>query len=100
MKKIVAVGRGGVGKSSFIALLAKYLKTKPKSLILFIDADPDESLADLLGLDLEELKIKTISDLLFDVRQGNIEEKFKSFSLSQRIEYLINQRALYEAFFL
>ena len=26
MKKIVAIGRGGVGKSTFIALMAKYFK--------------------------------------------------------------------------
>ena len=96
MKKIVALGRGGVGKSSFIALMAKYLKSRKRGSILLIDADCDQNLADLLGLNLGQLQINTISDLLFDLRYGKIEEKMKSFSLQQKIEYLINQRALYE----
>jgi len=96
MKKIVAIGRGGVGKTSFIALLTKYLKSKKICSILLIDADPDESLAELVGIDLDKMQINTISGLLFDVRYGNIDEKLKSFSLAEKIEYLINQRALYE----
>ena len=96
MRKIVAIGRGGVGKSSFIVLTAKYLKSRNRGPLLLIDADPDQNLAELLGLDLNELKINTISDLLFDLRYGKIDEKMKSFSLSEKIEYLINQRALYE----
>ncbi|MFH1678090.1 MAG: AAA family ATPase [Candidatus Omnitrophota bacterium] len=96
MKKIVAIGRGGVGKTSFIALLVKYLKTRGRRSILLIDADPDESLAELLGVDLDKLQVNTISDLLFNVRYGNIDDKLKSFSLAEKIEYLINQKALYE----
>ncbi|MGD9014514.1 MAG: AAA family ATPase [Candidatus Omnitrophota bacterium] len=96
MKKIVAIGRGGVGKSSFIALMAKYLKASKECSILLIDADPDENLADLVGLDLDKLKINTISDVLFDVRYDNINERLKSFSLPERIEFLVNQKALYE----
>ena len=96
MKKIVAIGRGGVGKSSFIALLAKYLNQQGKRSILLIDADPDENLAELLGLDLERLEIKTISDLLFDLRYDKINEKIKSLNLAGKIEYLLNQHALYE----
>jgi len=46
LKKIVAVGRGGVGKTSFIALLAKALREKQASLLL-IDADSDQNLAQL-----------------------------------------------------
>lgn len=96
MKKIVAIGRGGVGKTSFIALMAKYLKSRKKCSILLIDADPDENLGELVGIDLDRMKIKSISDLLFDVRYDNIDGKLKSFSLAEKIEYLINQKALYE----
>ena len=95
MRKIVAIGRGGVGKTSFIALLAKYFKEEKKSLLL-IDADPDQSLAELVGVDIEKLNIKSVSDLLFDVRYGNISDKLGSFSLQQKIEYLVNQDAIYE----
>jgi CO dehydrogenase maturation factor len=96
MKKIAAIGRGGVGKTSFITLLAKHLKSIKKCSILLIDADPDENLAELMGIDLDKLQIKTISDLLFDVRYGNIDAKLKSFSLADKIEYLVNQNGLYE----
>jgi CO dehydrogenase maturation factor len=96
MRKIVAIGRGGVGKTSFIALMTKYLRGRKKCSILLIDADPDESLGELVGVDLDKMQIKTVSDLLFDVRYGNITERLKSFSLAEKIEYLINQKALYE----
>jgi len=96
VKKIVAIGRGGVGKTSFIALLAKYLKSAKNRSILLIDADPDQSLADLVGVNLEGAQIKTISDLLFDVRYGNISDRLNSFSLAEKMEYLLNQKALYE----
>jgi CO dehydrogenase maturation factor len=96
MRKIVAIGRGGVGKTSFIALMTKYLKARKKSSVLLIDADPDESLAGLVGVDLESMQIKTVSDLLLDVRRGDIDEKLKSFTLTEKIKYLINHSALYE----
>ena len=94
MRKMVAVGRGGVGKTSFIALMAKLLKDKGS--LLLIDADPDESLAELLGIDLDKLQINTISDVLFDVRYDKINQRLKSFTLAEKIEFLVNQRALCE----
>lgn len=66
---IVATGRGGTGKSSFVALASRYLKPP----LLLLDIDPDQSLGDMLGVDLEtttiktemdrEVKIKTLSDI-------------------------------------
>ncbi|MFH1577760.1 MAG: AAA family ATPase [Candidatus Omnitrophota bacterium] len=96
MKKILIIGRGGVGKTSFTALMTKYLSNIKKASILLIDADPDQNLAELVGLDLEKAGINTVSDVLFDVRYDNINQKLKSFGLAQKIEYLINQSALYE----
>ena len=52
---IVATGRGGTGKSTFVALASRYL---PPPLLL-LDMDPDQSLADMLGVDLEAARIKT-----------------------------------------
>lgn len=70
---IMATGRGGTGKSTFVALVSRYL---PPPLLL-LDIDPDQSLADMLGVDLEsteieteagrEIKIKTVSDLANDI---------------------------------
>ena len=64
---IVATGRGGAGKSTFVALASRYLKP-PK---LLIDLDPDESLADMLGVDLSQKATKNISSALHDIIQEN-----------------------------
>lgn len=76
VRKIVATGRGGAGKSSFVALMLRFLK--PPSLL--IDLDPDGSLADMLGLDFVKEKKITVSEALYDVidkrRRGN--ETFRS----------------------
>jgi len=66
-KVIVSTGRGGTGKSTFVALASKYLNS-PK---LLIDLDPDESLADMVGVDLSENGKKTISSALYDVIEEN-----------------------------
>ena len=49
-KKIVSTGRGGAGKSSFAALVSRYLK--PSTLL--VDLDPELSLADMLGFDFRK----------------------------------------------
>ena len=66
-KVIVSTGRGGAGKSTFVALASKYLNP-PK---LLIDLDPDESLADMVGIDLNKKGKKTISGALYDVIEEN-----------------------------
>jgi len=72
---IVATGRGGTGKSTFVALASRYLEAP----LLLLDIDPDQSLADMLGVDLEsveiktdagrEIKIKTVSDIASDIEE-------------------------------
>jgi len=52
---IVATGRGGTGKSTFVALLARYVRSP----LLLLDIDPDQCLASMLGIDLEAVKIET-----------------------------------------
>jgi len=102
MKKIVSIGRGGVGKTIFIALLAKYFSEwihlgKNQKPILLIDADPDQNLAEMVGVDLEKNGIKTVSDILFDIRSEKIEQSLKSFALADKIDYLFNQNGVYES---
>jgi CO dehydrogenase maturation factor len=63
-KVIVSTGRGGTGKSTFVALASKYLNY-PK---LLIDLDPDESLADMVGVDLSD---KTVSSALHNIIEQN-----------------------------
>jgi len=49
-RKIVSTGRGGAGKSTFAAMVSRYLK--PPTLL--VDLDPDLSLADMLGFDFRK----------------------------------------------
>ncbi len=57
MRKIISFsGKGGVGKSTLLVLMLKYLLEKNKELnILVIDADPDANIGDIIG---KEIKFK------------------------------------------
>jgi CO dehydrogenase maturation factor len=90
---IVSTGRGGTGKSTFVALAAKYLKPP----ILLIDLDPDESLADMLGFDLNKHGISTISDKLYDILQAAKSGGGEDASLGfESMTSLIEKECLYK----
>ena len=93
-KLIVVTGRGGSGKTAFAALATKYLPTPQ----LLIDADADQSLAAMLGIDLEESEISTISDVLYDIQtSGGSSANLGTMPLPQKIEYLLQMSCLYES---
>ncbi|UCC20729.1 MAG: AAA family ATPase [Promethearchaeota archaeon] len=54
MKKIISFsGKGGVGKSTLLVLMLKYLLDKFKDVdILVIDADPDANIGDIIGKEI------------------------------------------------
>jgi len=92
-RKIVSTGRGGVGKSTFVALAARYLHPP----LLLIDLDPDQCLPGMVGVDLEKEKIATVSGALHDI----IEERRSdggpgSMPLPERMAYLLQVDCLYE----
>jgi CO dehydrogenase maturation factor len=64
MKTLVTIGRGGTGKSSFVALMAKCFIEAGQAPLLLVDADPDQNLAEMVGIDLKEAGKQTISELL------------------------------------
>ena len=64
MKKIVVMGRGGSGKTSFVGLMTKYFIEAGDTPLLLVDVDPDQNLAEIVGVDLKEEGKKTISELL------------------------------------
>jgi len=66
MKMLVTIGRGGTGKTSFVALMAKYFIEVGDTPLLLVDADPDQNLGEMIGVDLKEAGKKTISELLVE----------------------------------
>jgi CO dehydrogenase maturation factor len=49
MKTLVTMGRGGTGKTSLVAVMAKYFIEKARTPILLVDVDPDQNLAEMVG---------------------------------------------------
>jgi CO dehydrogenase maturation factor len=87
-RRIVSTGRGGAGKSTFVALMSRFLR--PPSLL--IDLDPDLSLADMLGIDLRQEGKRTIVEALYEAvkerqRGGSpltpVEDRFKGFLMGE-----------------
>ena len=66
VKTLVTIGRGGTGKTSFVALMAKYFNEAGEAPLLLVDADPDQNLGEMVGVDMKEVGKKTISDLLVE----------------------------------
>jgi len=64
MKILVTMGRGGTGKTSFVALMTKYFIEVGDTPMLLVDVDPDQNLGEMVGVDLNEEGKKTISELL------------------------------------
>lgn len=95
MKTLVTMGRGGTGKTSFVALMAKYLIEKNATPILLVDADPDQNLAEMVGVDPESSGKKTIAELLSEtfIERGGTTVGVPP---SHRIENRIWEQGLYE----
>jgi len=95
LKKIVTIGRGGTGKSSFVALMTKYAIEKGDHPLLLVDVDPDQNLGEMVGVDMVEEGKKTISDLLVDTfLEGG--GTTVGVPPSERIEGKIWEKGLYE----
>lgn len=89
MAKYIAVaGKGGVGKTTFTALMLRNLvRTKKGASILAVDADPNANLNEALGLELEV----TISELLEQTKdpkaipEGMPKDVFVEYKLQQSL---------------
>ena len=95
MKKLISMGRGGSGKTTFVALMTKYFIEKGETPLLLIDVDPDQNLGEMVGIDLKEMGKKTISELLTETFK---EEGGTTVGVppSERIESKIWEVGLYE----
>jgi len=95
MKILVTMGRGGTGKTSFVALMAKYFIENGETPLLLVDSDPDQNLGEMVGVDLHEHGKKTISELLIEtfLEQGGT---LVGVPPSERIESRIWAHGMYE----
>ena len=95
MEFIVTMGRGGTGKTTFVACMTKYFIDAGRHPLLLVDVDPDQNLGELVGVDLAAAGKQTISDLLIAtfLEAGGTTVGVPP---SERIEGKIWERGLYE----
>lgn len=68
MGKMIAVaGKGGVGKTTVASLVVRYLQESGKTPILAVDADPNYTLGEALGVDIQQT-IGTMREEFFGER--------------------------------
>jgi len=98
MKRIVTMGRGGTGKTSFVALMMKHFIEIGETPLLLVDVDPDQNLGEMVGVDLSHSGKKTISELLIEtfLEKGGTTVGVPP---SERIESRIWADGLYESEF-
>ena len=95
MKTLVTMGRGGTGKTSFVGLMTKYFIEIREAPLLLVDADPDQNLGEVVGVDLKGQEKKTISELVVDTF---LEEGGTTVGVppTERIENRIWAHGMYE----
>jgi CO dehydrogenase maturation factor len=85
-KTIAISGKGGTGKSTFSALLVTALMRKGISPLLAVDADPNSTLPEMLGLQADT----TIGDLREDTRSIGFREA-SGVSKVERLECSVHE---------
>lgn len=89
MKKIVVTGRGGVGKSSFAAILLRFLAAPT----LVVDLDPDLSIGRMLGADGEK---KTLCEVLYEALKEREAGRHPTTSVEDLFFFSLFRDAIYE----
>ncbi|MEJ2690901.1 MAG: AAA family ATPase [Deltaproteobacteria bacterium] len=86
--KIAISGKGGVGKTSILAILAHHLRKKGKE-VLIIDADPSPHMAETIGIDHPE-RIKPIAEMkeLLKERSGK-QEGSPFYNINPQVDDLL-----------
>jgi len=84
-------GKGGVGKTTFTALLIKSLLSHSKKSLLVIDADPASNLAEVLGI-----SVPTTVSKVIDKTKRYVEKKPDTYNAGALLEYQLWDEALFE----
>ncbi len=94
----MCMGRGGSGKTSFVALMTKFFIEKGATPLLLVDVDPDQNLGEAVGIDLKREGKSTISELLMEtfLKGGGTTVGVPP---SERIESKIWEKGLFEGEF-
>lgn len=85
---IAVAGKGGVGKTSFCALLLRWLIENNRTPVLAVDADPNSNLSEALGIDVTE---GTISEIISSTKEPNgiptnmSQDEFISYKLNSSL---------------
>ena len=100
---ILATGRGGTGKSTFVALLSRYLESP----MLLLDIDPDQSLGTMLGVEVDTAQItteadrraplRTLSDLTSDIEDEDAFEELAGSPATKKIPLLLKWYTQYQS---
>jgi CO dehydrogenase maturation factor len=93
---IVVTGRGGTGKSTFTSLLSRYLGEKRIEPLLLVDSDPDESLAEMIGIDLASQNKRSIADVLSEILEQRKMATMIGMTPTDKIEPFLWQESLFE----
>ncbi|MDF3000400.1 MAG: cell division ATPase MinD [Bacillota bacterium] len=87
--QIAVAGKGGTGKTSFCALLIRYLIDRGKTPILAVDADANANLNEALGFPIEN---ETVSELIAATKDpsaipsGMTQDVFIEYKLNAALE--------------
>lgn len=90
---VIVTGRGGTGKTVFTVLASRFLAS-PK---LLVDADPDQCLGQMLGVEFSGQGIRTVSDILHAIQEGDVEGSLESLPLGEQVQYLLHYDCLFES---
>lgn len=83
---IAIAGKGGTGKTTLAALLARQIVKAGKGPVLAVDADANANLNEALGIDVEE----TISEILNQVK-GTLDPMPAGMTKDQFVSYKVHQ---------
>lgn len=85
---IAVAGKGGVGKSTISALIIKYLLARKRTPLLAVDADPNNTLAEKLGMRADctigDLREKTLQDK-YDAPAGTPKQRALEYQVQEAV---------------